>query len=98
MNTTTIDHDEMADGSGRSPRQVRRLACIGLALITSAGIGAVIGSTSASTATRPPAHVSAADSKCTSTAPPTGIVLLAFQASKTKCTEAPMLVRATANE
>jgi hypothetical protein len=104
MKMTTNDHG-VEDGSGRSQQRTRRLACISLALFTSAGLGALVGNASASTATKPPAAVvpanagsgtqlSGPDSQCTSTQPPTRIVLLAYQDSNADCTKPPMLVSA----
>jgi hypothetical protein len=103
MNTTKNEHYEAGDGSGRSQRRIRRLACISVALITSAGVGALVGSASASTARRPPVAVvpdhpgsgtqlSGPDTQCTPTQPRSRVVLLAFQVSNADCTKPPMLV------
>jgi hypothetical protein len=97
MKMTTNDHHGGEGGSGWSRPRTRRLACISLALITSAGLGAVVGSSWASTATKPPAAVVpdiGSELQCTSTQPGPRVVLLAFQVSNADCTKSPMLVSA----
>jgi hypothetical protein len=105
MNMTTNDHNGVEAGSGRSQQRTRRLACISLALITSAGLGALVGSASASTATKPPAAVvpdnagsgtqlSGPELRCKLTQPGPRVVLLAFQVSNADCSKPPMLVSA----
>lgn len=83
MNTTKNQHD--VTGSGRPQHRIRRLACVALAVMTSAGLGAAAQNASASTRTKP--NVS-----CPATRPDTGIVLIAFPVSTAGCAEVPVLV------
>jgi len=88
MNTTTNEHHDKDGGLERARPLKRRLSCFLVALVLSAGIGAVIGG--AGSGAQPP--VSPPDARCEST-PPTGIVLDTFRTANTACTEPPVLVR-----